>query len=160
MASQPPHYRGFTITLRHTTRGRTPLDECSATTWRPSATFRFLFFFYWQLIIHWRPVIFWVKTQWMYLWGMVLFRASKQYEHDVRNVEVVLGRKNAVGTWRWNIDLCNYWFVFSASFALERKWALQFHLERALQIVVTDKRKVCFSSEMSYKDTLLVNIHW
>jgi hypothetical protein len=24
---QPPHYRGFTITLRHTTLGRTPLDE-------------------------------------------------------------------------------------------------------------------------------------
>jgi hypothetical protein len=23
----PPHYRGFTITLRHTTLGRTPLDE-------------------------------------------------------------------------------------------------------------------------------------
>jgi hypothetical protein len=27
-----PHYRGFTITLRHTTLGRTPLDEWSA--WR------------------------------------------------------------------------------------------------------------------------------
>ena len=32
MAHQPsgpgsPHYRGFTITLRHTTVGRTPLDE-------------------------------------------------------------------------------------------------------------------------------------
>jgi hypothetical protein len=26
----PPHYRGFTITLRHTTFGRTPLDEGSA----------------------------------------------------------------------------------------------------------------------------------
>jgi hypothetical protein len=26
----PPHYRGFTITLRHTTRGRSPLDEWSA----------------------------------------------------------------------------------------------------------------------------------
>jgi hypothetical protein len=26
----PPHYRGFTITLRHTTLGRTPLDEWSA----------------------------------------------------------------------------------------------------------------------------------
>jgi len=26
----PPHYRGFTITLRHTTRCRTPLDEWSA----------------------------------------------------------------------------------------------------------------------------------
>ena len=26
----PPHYRGFTITLRHTTVGRTPLDEWSA----------------------------------------------------------------------------------------------------------------------------------
>jgi hypothetical protein len=24
---RPPHYRGFTITLRHTTLGRTPLDE-------------------------------------------------------------------------------------------------------------------------------------
>ena len=23
----PPHYRGFTITLRHTTLGITPLDE-------------------------------------------------------------------------------------------------------------------------------------
>jgi hypothetical protein len=23
----PPHFLGFTITLRHTTRGRTPLDE-------------------------------------------------------------------------------------------------------------------------------------
>jgi len=23
----PPHYQGFTITLRHTTLGRTPLDE-------------------------------------------------------------------------------------------------------------------------------------
>ena len=23
----PPHYRSFTITLRHTTIGRTPLDE-------------------------------------------------------------------------------------------------------------------------------------
>jgi len=23
---RPPHYRGFTITLRHTTLGRTPLD--------------------------------------------------------------------------------------------------------------------------------------
>jgi hypothetical protein len=32
MARQPgpPHYRGFTITLRHTTIGRTPLDEWSA----------------------------------------------------------------------------------------------------------------------------------
>ena len=28
--SRPPHYRGFTIILRHTTLGRTPLDECSA----------------------------------------------------------------------------------------------------------------------------------
>jgi hypothetical protein len=27
---RPPHYRGFTITLRHTTLGRTPLDELSA----------------------------------------------------------------------------------------------------------------------------------
>jgi hypothetical protein len=27
---RPPHYRGFTITLRHTTVGRTPLDERSA----------------------------------------------------------------------------------------------------------------------------------
>jgi hypothetical protein len=26
----PPHYRGFTVTLRHTTLGRTPLDEGSA----------------------------------------------------------------------------------------------------------------------------------
>jgi hypothetical protein len=26
----PPHYRGFTITLRHTSLGRTPLDEWSA----------------------------------------------------------------------------------------------------------------------------------
>jgi hypothetical protein len=26
----PPHYRGFTITFRHTTLGRTPLDEWSA----------------------------------------------------------------------------------------------------------------------------------
>jgi hypothetical protein len=26
----PPHYRGFTITLRHTTLGRAPLDEWSA----------------------------------------------------------------------------------------------------------------------------------
>jgi hypothetical protein len=26
----PPHYRGFTVTLRHTTFGRTPLDEWSA----------------------------------------------------------------------------------------------------------------------------------
>jgi len=26
----PPHYRGFTITLRHATAGRTPLDEWSA----------------------------------------------------------------------------------------------------------------------------------
>ena len=26
----PPHYRGFTIILRHTTRGRTPLHEWSA----------------------------------------------------------------------------------------------------------------------------------
>jgi hypothetical protein len=26
----PPHYRGFTITLRHITLGRTPLDEGSA----------------------------------------------------------------------------------------------------------------------------------
>jgi hypothetical protein len=24
---EPPHYRGFTITLRHATLGRTPLDE-------------------------------------------------------------------------------------------------------------------------------------
>ena len=36
MAQQPPsgpglpHYRGFTITLGHTTLGRTPLYECSA----------------------------------------------------------------------------------------------------------------------------------
>jgi hypothetical protein len=28
--SRPPHYWGFTITLRHTTVGRTPLDEWSA----------------------------------------------------------------------------------------------------------------------------------
>jgi len=28
--SRPPHYRGFTITLRHTILGRTPLDERSA----------------------------------------------------------------------------------------------------------------------------------
>jgi len=26
----PPHYWGFTITLRHTSLGRTPLDEWSA----------------------------------------------------------------------------------------------------------------------------------
>ena len=25
--SRPPHYRGFTITLRHTTLARTPLEE-------------------------------------------------------------------------------------------------------------------------------------
>jgi hypothetical protein len=30
--SEPPHYRGFTITLRHTTLHSTPLDEWSA--WR------------------------------------------------------------------------------------------------------------------------------
>jgi len=24
-----PHYQGFTVTLRHTTLGRTPLDKCS-----------------------------------------------------------------------------------------------------------------------------------
>jgi hypothetical protein len=29
-APGPPHYRGFTITFRHTTLGRTPLDEWSA----------------------------------------------------------------------------------------------------------------------------------
>jgi hypothetical protein len=28
--SGPIHYRGFTITLRHTTRRRTPLDESSS----------------------------------------------------------------------------------------------------------------------------------
>jgi len=28
--SEPPHYRGFTITFRHTTLGRTPLDKWSA----------------------------------------------------------------------------------------------------------------------------------
>jgi len=28
--SRPTHYRGFMITLRHTTLGRTPLDEWSA----------------------------------------------------------------------------------------------------------------------------------
>jgi len=28
--ARPPHYRGFTITLKHTTLGRTPLDEWSA----------------------------------------------------------------------------------------------------------------------------------
>ena len=27
--SRSPHCRGFTITLRHSTLGRTPLDECS-----------------------------------------------------------------------------------------------------------------------------------
>ena len=27
---EPPHYQGFTITLRHTTLGRTPLDKGSA----------------------------------------------------------------------------------------------------------------------------------
>jgi hypothetical protein len=27
--SRPPHYRGFTITIRHITLVRTPLDECS-----------------------------------------------------------------------------------------------------------------------------------
>ena len=27
---EPPHYRGFTITLKHTTLGRTPLEEWSA----------------------------------------------------------------------------------------------------------------------------------
>ena len=27
---EPPHYRGFTVTLRHTTLGRIPLDEWSA----------------------------------------------------------------------------------------------------------------------------------
>ena len=27
IGSRPPHYRGFTIILRHTTLGRTPLDE-------------------------------------------------------------------------------------------------------------------------------------
>jgi hypothetical protein len=31
----PPHYRCFTITLKHTTLGRTPLDEWSARTQRP-----------------------------------------------------------------------------------------------------------------------------
>jgi hypothetical protein len=29
-APGPPHYRGFTITLRNTTLGRTPLEEWSA----------------------------------------------------------------------------------------------------------------------------------
>jgi len=32
-ASEPPHYRGLTITLRHTTSGRTPLGEWSARRW-------------------------------------------------------------------------------------------------------------------------------
>jgi hypothetical protein len=32
----PPHYRGVTITLRHTTVGRTPLDEGS--TCKPNNT--------------------------------------------------------------------------------------------------------------------------
>jgi len=27
---RPPHYRGFTITVKHTTLGRTPMDELSA----------------------------------------------------------------------------------------------------------------------------------
>jgi hypothetical protein len=30
LGSGPPHYRGFTITFRHSTLGRTPLDEWSA----------------------------------------------------------------------------------------------------------------------------------
>jgi hypothetical protein len=30
MIKMGPHYRGFTITLRYTTLGRTPLDEWSA----------------------------------------------------------------------------------------------------------------------------------
>jgi hypothetical protein len=30
---RPPHYRGFTITLTHTTIGSTPLDEWSAHCW-------------------------------------------------------------------------------------------------------------------------------
>jgi hypothetical protein len=30
IGSGPPYYRGFTITLRHTTLGGTPLDELSA----------------------------------------------------------------------------------------------------------------------------------
>jgi len=32
----PPHYRGFTITLGHTTLGGTPLDEWSARYLRPN----------------------------------------------------------------------------------------------------------------------------
>jgi hypothetical protein len=32
-AAGPPQYRGFRNTLRHTTHGRTPLDECSARRW-------------------------------------------------------------------------------------------------------------------------------
>ena len=30
---RPPHYQGFTITLRHTTLGRTPLDKLPAPRW-------------------------------------------------------------------------------------------------------------------------------
>jgi hypothetical protein len=36
----PPHYRGFTITLRHTTLGRTPQDEWSARRRDPYPTTR------------------------------------------------------------------------------------------------------------------------
>jgi len=31
---EPPHCQGITITLRHTTLGRTPLDEWSARRWQ------------------------------------------------------------------------------------------------------------------------------
>jgi hypothetical protein len=30
VGQRPPHYRGFAVTLRHTTLGRTPLDDWSA----------------------------------------------------------------------------------------------------------------------------------
>jgi hypothetical protein len=35
-----PHYRGFTVTLRHTTLGRNPLDECSTRRRKPYLTTR------------------------------------------------------------------------------------------------------------------------
>jgi hypothetical protein len=90
---------------------------------------------------------------------MVLFRGSKQYEHDVRmrlywteRTQLVSGRETLT------------YVITGSYFPLASRWKASGHcnftLERTLRIVVTDKRKVYFSSEMSYKIALLVYIHW
>jgi hypothetical protein len=90
---------------------------------------------------------------------MVLFRGSKQYEHGVR-MRLYWTEKTQLVPGRETLTCANTGSYFPLTSLWKASGHCNFTLERTLQIVVTDKRKVYFSTKMSYKMVLLVNIQW